>query len=92
MYTYIYISVMQHFKLTSITDVSSQTFMVSKNAYHYVGQRTTEFALKHPDVQQFLRNSKKKYDLILVEQWYQDAFLMLSHQFKAPVVSICELL
>lgn len=86
------ISVIRSIGITSLKDMSSRrSFWEGKRAYHIIGHTTTEYALRHPDVQQFFQSSTKYYDLILVEQYYQDAFLMLSHQFQAPVVSICNL-
>lgn len=54
------------------------------------GYSTTEYALKHENVQRFLHATDQHYDLILAEQYYQDAFLMFGHKFKAPIVSICK--
>lgn len=78
--------------LRSSNEMHSGSFSDYKRTYHLIGEITTECALKHPNVQRFLHqtSSSQRYDLILVEQYYQDAFLMLGHQFQAPIVSICE--
>lgn len=71
--------------------MSSFSLLFYQKLFSFVGQTTTEYALKHRSVQRFLHTNNQQYDLILVEEFYQDAFLMLSHQFRAPIVSICKL-
>lgn len=66
------------------------SFWDSKEAYRTIGYSTTEYALQHANVQQILHAEDKHYDLILTEQYYQDALLMFGHKFKAPIVSICK--
>ncbi|XP_011192570.2 UDP-glucosyltransferase 2 [Zeugodacus cucurbitae] len=54
-----------------------------------LGLSTTEHALKQPKIQAII-NAKQThgvYDLLLVEQFYQDAFLALAHVYNIPVVS-----
>lgn len=82
-------SVMTKLGVKSFADFADASAITYKKAYHHLGYNTAEHLLKHPNVQEFLRRSNKHYDLILVEQYYQEALLMLSHQFKAPIVSIC---
>lgn len=54
-----------------------------------LGVATTEHALKQPKVQEIInaKQTENVYDLLLVEQFYQEAFLALSHIYKIPVVS-----
>lgn len=54
-----------------------------------LGVATTEHALKQPKVQAIInaKQTENVYDLLLVEQFYQEAFLALSHIYKIPVVS-----
>lgn len=86
------ISVRKALGLTTSKDMSSCSFWDYKKAFSLIGYGTTEYALKHPNVQQFLhtKSHHQHYDLVLVEEFYQDALLMLSHQFQAPIVSICK--
>lgn len=54
-----------------------------------VGSATVEHLLRHPNVQHLLHNSTDlAFDLVLVEEFYQEALLMFGHQFGAPVVSV----
>nr|XP_036212666.1 UDP-glycosyltransferase UGT5-like [Bactrocera oleae] len=54
-----------------------------------LGVATTEHALKQRKVQDIInaKQTENVYDLLLVEQFYQEAFLALSHIYKIPVVS-----
>lgn len=50
---------------------------------------STEHALKQPKVQAIINAEQTHgvYDLLLVEQFYQDAFLALAHIYNVPVIS-----
>lgn len=54
-----------------------------------IGVKTTEHALKHPKVHEiFHRNETHDvYDLLIVEQFYQEAFLALSYKYNIPVIA-----
>lgn len=78
-------------KSTDIFKLSELTFWQTKELYRIVGYVTSEHALKHPDVQRLLHADNLHYDLILTEQYYQDALLLFAHKFQAPMVSICKL-
>lgn len=86
----IYISVKQLLNIPSAYEMNALSFWESKEGYRTIGYSTTEYALKHENVQRFLHATDQHYDLILAEQYYQDAFLMFGHKFKAPIVSICK--
>ncbi|XP_067631962.1 UDP-glucosyltransferase 2-like [Eurosta solidaginis] len=53
------------------------------------GIASTEHALKQPKVQEIINANQTEgvYDLLLVEQFYQDAFLALAHIYNVPVIS-----
>lgn len=79
--------------LPPIYELNTLTFWESKELYRVIGYATSEYALSHPAVQQLLHGAKDRhYDLILTEQYYQDAFLMFAQQFRAPIISICMLI
>ncbi|XP_054738721.1 UDP-glycosyltransferase UGT4-like [Anastrepha obliqua] len=50
---------------------------------------STEHALKQPKVQAIInaKQTEGVYDLLLVEQFYQEAFLVLAHIYNIPVIS-----
>lgn len=77
-------------KLPSIFEMNDMSHANVQIMHDILGNCTTNYALQHPDVQrQLIHNpNPKHYDVVLVEQFYQEAFLMLAHQFNAPVVSI----
>lgn len=54
-----------------------------------LGLSTTEHAMKQPKIQALInaKDTQGVYDLLLVEQFYQDAFLALAHVYNIPVIS-----
>lgn len=68
-------------------DMSLRT---TKQMLTIIGISTTEYALQHPEVQQLIHSDDRQYDLILTEQFYQEAFLMLAHKYRAPIVTVCK--
>ncbi|XP_077291582.1 UDP-glycosyltransferase UGT5-like isoform X2 [Arctopsyche grandis] len=49
---------------------------------------TTEVAFNSSSLQELLRNDKSHFDLIIMELFFQEAFYMFAHKYKAPVVAI----
>lgn len=56
--------------------------------YWNVGLSTTKYALENPNVQQFIEQDDNDFDLIISEQFFQEAFLMFAHKYRAPIVTI----
>jgi glucuronosyltransferase len=56
--------------------------------YWRVGELTTTHALENIDIQKFIVRKDLHFDLIISEQFFQEAFLMFAHKFKAPIVTI----
>lgn len=52
------------------------------------GLVTTEYALKHPNVQKLIASTDQHFNLIIAEQFYQESFLMFAHKFRAPVITL----
>ncbi|XP_070066402.1 UDP-glycosyltransferase UGT4 [Drosophila virilis] len=54
-----------------------------------IGLKTTEHALRQPHVQALIhaRQTEGVFDLLLAEQFYQEAFLALAHKYKIPIVT-----
>ncbi|XP_052842197.1 UDP-glycosyltransferase UGT5 [Drosophila gunungcola] len=54
-----------------------------------IGLKTTEHALRQPKVQTLIhaKQTDGVFDLLLAEQFYQEAFLALAHIYKIPVVT-----
>lgn len=56
-----------------------------------VGLMTTEHAFNAPNVQTFLNQTDARFDVIVLEQFFHDSWLMFAHKFKAPIVTIATL-
>ncbi|XP_055917568.1 UDP-glucosyltransferase 2 [Eupeodes corollae] len=52
-----------------------------------LGVRTSEYALNNAKVKKFIQ-SDEKFDLIILEQFFHESFLMFAHKFNAPIVTI----
>jgi glucuronosyltransferase len=53
-----------------------------------MGLETSEWGLKNPKIQEFIKREDLHFDLILAEQFFQESWLMLAHKFNAPIVTI----
>lgn len=53
-----------------------------------IGLGATEHALKTKNVREFIAAEGDHYDAILIEQFSQEAFLMLAHKFGAPIIAL----
>lgn len=82
---------MNGLSLPQVFDLHDMSFWYTKEMLRIIGISSTEYALKHPNVHKLLHGENTHYDLILVEQFFQDAFLVFGQKFKAPIVSICKL-
>lgn len=56
--------------------------------YWKAGLTTTQYALENANVQQFIEQDDTDFDLVISEQFYQEAFLMFAHKYRAPIVTI----
>ncbi|KAF2905635.1 hypothetical protein ILUMI_00537 [Ignelater luminosus] len=55
-----------------------------------IGLQLTEDALNHTNVQQFLK-SKQEFDLVILNQFVNEAFKGFCHHFNAPCIVLCPL-
>jgi glucuronosyltransferase len=70
-------------------DLAEMKFHDMMNFVYYgIGTSTTEHALQNKQVQDFIQRTDDSFDVIVAEQFYQEAFLMLAHKYKAPVVTV----
>lgn len=57
-----------------------------------IGKTTTDHALKQTKVQEIINDpDNNKYDLIIAEQFYQEAFLALKYKYNVPVIAMSTL-
>ncbi|KPU76021.1 uncharacterized protein Dana_GF12119, isoform D [Drosophila ananassae] len=70
-----------------MSDVNQLTFLRMVNV---LGPLSTDFAFEQPEIQALVNAQDKvgKYDLLLVEQFYNEGILILSHLYKIPVVTV----
>ncbi|KAL7735229.1 hypothetical protein ACLKA6_016138 [Drosophila palustris] len=54
-----------------------------------IGLKTTEHALRQPKVQSLIHANQTEgvFDLLLAEQFYQEAFLALAYKYNIPIVT-----
>lgn len=85
--------VMRIFKARSLFDLAEVSFFDYLNLTALIGIKTTEHALQQPKVQQLINlgseESARRFDLLLTEQFYQEAVLAFAYKFNVPVVTIC---
>ncbi|XP_053674279.1 UDP-glycosyltransferase UGT5-like [Anopheles nili] len=72
--------------LYDLTDISIHQMLM--DFLYPLGLETAEYAFSRKNVMNFLRNDRTQFDLLLAEQFYQEAYLMLAHKYKVPIVSI----
>lgn len=62
------------------------------NDFHQRNEEMTDSALSHPVMQRLISpNSTEKFDLIIVEYLFYDAFYALSYRFNASLIGISSL-
>ena len=59
--------------------------------FYRAGLLSTEHALNDVGFQKLIAARNLTFDVIVLEQFYHDALLVLSHKFDAPVVTIATL-
>ncbi|XP_075152982.1 UDP-glycosyltransferase family 301 member D1 [Haematobia irritans] len=53
-----------------------------------VGMWTSEYALNDPKIKALISSKDMHFDLVILEQFFHESFLMFGHKFKCPVVTI----
>lgn len=56
-------------------------FMISKMAPEFL-----EYTMEHDAVKKFLNDPNEQFDLVILEQFVDDAFMGFAHHFKAPLL------
>lgn len=54
------------------------------------GYMSSAYALNDKKVHKFIHRNDLHFDLVINEEVFHDAFLMMAYKFKAPVVTICK--
>ena len=66
---------------------SESTFFKIQSLW-YFGVETTKIALDSPVVKEFIEKDKTPFDLIIVEQFQQEAFNMFAIKYNCPLMTI----
>nr|XP_019560415.2 UDP-glucuronosyltransferase 2B1-like [Aedes albopictus] len=53
-----------------------------------MGLETAHHGFTRDGVRHFIQTDESHFDLILAEQFYQEAYLMFAHKYKAPIVTV----
>uniref|UniRef100_A0A182R101 UDP-glucuronosyltransferase n=1 Tax=Anopheles farauti TaxID=69004 RepID=A0A182R101_9DIPT len=72
--------------LYDLTEISTHQMLM--DFLYPLGLETAAYAFTRANVMEFLRNDDSRFDLLLAEQFYQEAYLMLAYKYKIPIVSI----
>uniref|UniRef100_A0A182TRD4 Uncharacterized protein n=1 Tax=Anopheles melas TaxID=34690 RepID=A0A182TRD4_9DIPT len=80
-----------YFPVSDIYDSKYNSDLNNLFLYWRVGISTTQYALEDENVQQFIEQDDTDFDVIISEQFYQEAFLMFAHKYRAPIVTLCTL-
>ncbi|XP_036328591.1 UDP-glucosyltransferase 2-like [Rhagoletis pomonella] len=56
--------------------------------YWHVGLLSSKHALNNPKVKSLIASKHLEFDLIVLEQFYHESFLMFAHKFKCPAVTL----
>ncbi|XP_055379870.1 UDP-glycosyltransferase UGT5-like [Condylostylus longicornis] len=82
--------ILETFNAQSLFDLTSLRTIDFAKMLEVIGTKTTEYALQNVEVQNLINNTetKGKFDLLLVEQFFQEAFLPLATKYEVPVISV----
>ncbi|XP_053685210.1 UDP-glycosyltransferase UGT5-like [Sabethes cyaneus] len=72
--------------LFDLTEISIHRMLV--DFLYSLGLETAEHGFTRDNVKDFIVNDHSEFDLILAEQFYQEAYLMLAHKYKASIVTV----
>ncbi|XP_055838430.1 UDP-glycosyltransferase UGT5-like [Episyrphus balteatus] len=79
----------EHFGAKSHFDLTKLTMTGFMKMLDIIGEKATEHALQQPNVQEIFNRTDTNdvYDLLLVSQFYQEAFLTLGLKYNVPIVT-----
>ncbi|XP_065082716.1 UDP-glycosyltransferase UGT5-like [Ochlerotatus camptorhynchus] len=72
--------------LFDLTEISIHQMLM--NFLYSMGVETTQHGFTRENVREFIQQDESHFDLILAEQFYQEAYLMFAHKYKAPIVTV----
>ncbi|XP_058464090.1 UDP-glycosyltransferase UGT5-like isoform X2 [Malaya genurostris] len=72
--------------LYDLTEISIHQMLV--DFLFSLGLETAEYGFTRENVKNFILTDHGQFDLILAEQFYQEAYLMFAHKYQAPIVTV----
>ncbi|XP_055531216.1 UDP-glycosyltransferase UGT5-like [Wyeomyia smithii] len=72
--------------LYDLTEISIHRMLV--DFLYSLGLETAAYGFTRDNVRDFIVNDHSRFDLLLAEQFYQEAYLMLAHKYKVPIVTV----
>lgn len=75
-------------KQQEIIDTADGTVFSSIMMLAGISKVKNEYTLANANVQKFIKSTGLHFDVIVAEEFFDDALLMLAHKHKAPVVTI----
>ncbi|XP_055851746.1 UDP-glucosyltransferase 2 [Episyrphus balteatus] len=77
----------KHYPKSAIFSLRFSSDFQNLQMWWDIGVRTSEHALNDVNVKKLIQ-SQQKFDLIILEQFFHESFLMFAHKFNAPIVTI----
>ncbi|KAH8282511.1 hypothetical protein KR054_008102 [Drosophila jambulina] len=78
----------KHFPKKNIFSMNFVSDFRNLEMWWTVGLLTTEHALRDAGVRKLIESQDDHYDLVILEQFFHEAFLMFGKKFNCPVVTI----
>lgn len=75
-------------KQQEIIDTSDGTVFSSILMLNRISKLKNEYTLENANVQKFIKSTGQHFDVIVTEEFFDDALYMLAHKYKAPMVTI----
>lgn len=75
--------------VTDLYSIRHMSYMQTMLAMWNLGNTICENAFQSPEIQQLIHSKDLKFDLIILEAFFNECFLGFAHKFQAPVISIC---
>ncbi|BFF96300.1 UDP-glucuronosyltransferase 2B20 [Drosophila madeirensis] len=78
----------KHFPKKNIFSMQFASDFQNLQLWWTIGLMTTEHAFRDAKVQRLIESKDDHYDLVILEQFFHEAFLMFGKRFNCPVVTI----
>lgn len=76
--------------MEDIYTVGMQGDFENVRLYDVVATPSSDFGLNNSNVQKVIHSTDLHFDLVLLEDFYHESWLMFAYKFNAPVITICK--